>query len=830
MGNAASEIAARRGTNVAELSKRLNKELEWIPLKAMRKDRTRRYTSASEFADDINNYLSDKPLLAGPETAIYRLRKAVHKYRIPVIAVSAVIVTLIAGMIVSTSLYMRLRVAHSRVSQMEQQAEVNSQRAEILELYERGQIQVALDRFSELLATHGLSPEDLLFRAQLLIEGGQSELAEEELMEFAQAGPNIAGTAHYLLARLYVMDNIGKAEQHKQLAESMLPDTPEGYYVRALTAASADEALTWLSMALELDPGHYAARKALAFAHYSNKAFQEMAADADILKAMHPDDYMGYALSAIAHRELGQFEQALKDHARAIDLCIREDELPRLYKQRRITYMQCGKYKEALEDSELMASLRGEETGYLSFSAMMALEQYDRIEAQYKQIAKKGKNSIRGVKTDAEICVFELMQAKHTFSLPTDIAPRAPFYFMAQAADLYTRLRETAEPLSILGGLWRGDWSPDGQSIVYNQFKALSWLPGSLGGISSEVNSRFIEIMDLGSGKARQIAGAGYSLTWSPDGSHIAYMDDYTEEANIWVAPSLEGGQPRKLVKGMKPNWSRDSKQVFFWADANDRGIYSMHIDRPETDPVLVMESQPERGFACFCISPDNSLIAFEQKGNILVLTFPEGKEVARWELPWPLQLWNFMLQWHPNGKTLILNSTSQYNQMGMCLLDTDSGDMTHVFNVSRPWCRTLWSHDGSKLLICPYAQDDWWLWDIDPSIPLTETLAPALTTEEFLTQRLEAWDQRIKADPLYADNYVSRAVVFMALKAFDSASQDLNRCATLITESNDPAIVAIDYWAGMYRGTGRTVETELWSIQRAQLAKRFPDAFPQPE
>ena len=58
MGNAAKDIAARRGTNVAELTKRLNRELEWIPLKAMRKDRTRRYNSASAFADDINNYLN----------------------------------------------------------------------------------------------------------------------------------------------------------------------------------------------------------------------------------------------------------------------------------------------------------------------------------------------------------------------------------------------------------------------------------------------------------------------------------------------------------------------------------------------------------------------------------------------------------------------------------------------------------------------------------------------------------------------------------------------------------------------------------------------------
>ena len=69
LGKAAVEIAAQRATNVSGLAKHLSRELEWIPMKALRKDRERRYASASEFAHDIQNYLSDKPLLAGPESA-----------------------------------------------------------------------------------------------------------------------------------------------------------------------------------------------------------------------------------------------------------------------------------------------------------------------------------------------------------------------------------------------------------------------------------------------------------------------------------------------------------------------------------------------------------------------------------------------------------------------------------------------------------------------------------------------------------------------------------------------------------------------------------------
>ena len=56
LGKKAEEIAILRRTDVMTLARRLHKELEWIPLKAMRKDRTRRYTSASELANDIQNY------------------------------------------------------------------------------------------------------------------------------------------------------------------------------------------------------------------------------------------------------------------------------------------------------------------------------------------------------------------------------------------------------------------------------------------------------------------------------------------------------------------------------------------------------------------------------------------------------------------------------------------------------------------------------------------------------------------------------------------------------------------------------------------------------
>jgi len=102
LGQEAARVAESRGTDVANLARRLRRELEWIPLKAMRKDRTRRYRSVSELSDDVENYLNGVPLIAGPESAAYHLRKFVYRNRVLVAGVAAVATVLVAGIIVST--------------------------------------------------------------------------------------------------------------------------------------------------------------------------------------------------------------------------------------------------------------------------------------------------------------------------------------------------------------------------------------------------------------------------------------------------------------------------------------------------------------------------------------------------------------------------------------------------------------------------------------------------------------------------------------------------------------------------------------------------------
>jgi len=104
LGDEATAIAYNRRMEINTLARHLRKELEWIPLKAMRKDRSERYRSASEIADDIKNYLKGAPLIAGPPSTVYKLRKYVRRHSALFMGIIAVLVVLVAGIVVATML------------------------------------------------------------------------------------------------------------------------------------------------------------------------------------------------------------------------------------------------------------------------------------------------------------------------------------------------------------------------------------------------------------------------------------------------------------------------------------------------------------------------------------------------------------------------------------------------------------------------------------------------------------------------------------------------------------------------------------------------------
>ena len=96
-------IAATRDVEPAQLKRALRGDLDWIVMKALEKDRTRRYETANGFAADILRHLAHEPVVAAPPSGAYRLRKFVRKHRGAVIAAGMVLLSLLVGIAGTTS-------------------------------------------------------------------------------------------------------------------------------------------------------------------------------------------------------------------------------------------------------------------------------------------------------------------------------------------------------------------------------------------------------------------------------------------------------------------------------------------------------------------------------------------------------------------------------------------------------------------------------------------------------------------------------------------------------------------------------------------------------
>lgn len=97
LGQDADAIAGKRRVNTQSLHRHLQGDLDWIVMKALEKDRSRRYETANGFAEDIAHYLNDEPVDAAPPSARYRLNKLLQRRKKTVIFAATIASLLIAG-------------------------------------------------------------------------------------------------------------------------------------------------------------------------------------------------------------------------------------------------------------------------------------------------------------------------------------------------------------------------------------------------------------------------------------------------------------------------------------------------------------------------------------------------------------------------------------------------------------------------------------------------------------------------------------------------------------------------------------------------------------
>ncbi|HYG25265.1 MAG TPA: serine/threonine-protein kinase [Verrucomicrobiae bacterium] len=114
-------VAAQHLADPPRLISLVAGDLDWIVMKALEKDRRRRYETANGLALDVQRYLNNEPILARPPSRFYRLGKMIRRNKLTFAAISAVTLTLIAGLGTSTWLFLREREARRRAVEAEQQ-------------------------------------------------------------------------------------------------------------------------------------------------------------------------------------------------------------------------------------------------------------------------------------------------------------------------------------------------------------------------------------------------------------------------------------------------------------------------------------------------------------------------------------------------------------------------------------------------------------------------------------------------------------------------------------------------------------------------------------
>jgi serine/threonine protein kinase/Tfp pilus assembly protein PilF len=180
-GDRTTTIVHDRSATRDRLSAELRRELDWIPLMALRKERDRRYSSAAALAEDVRRYLAGQALLAAPDSRTYLARKFVKRNRVEVIAGGVVVAALAAGLVVS--LWQRNEAVRAQRAEADQRAQAEVARAEALDQKAQAQQQEAKAKEQEAEATkqQGIAEAVAKFQTDMLATADPDKLLGDKV-------------------------------------------------------------------------------------------------------------------------------------------------------------------------------------------------------------------------------------------------------------------------------------------------------------------------------------------------------------------------------------------------------------------------------------------------------------------------------------------------------------------------------------------------------------------------------------------------------------------------------------------------------------------------
>lgn len=181
-GTELTAMAEHRQAEPPKLISLLRGDLDWIVMKALEKDRRRRYETANGLAMDINRYLNHEPVVARPPSRFYRFQKLVRRNQVIFTATGAVAVALIIGLGTSTWLFFMEKAARQRAVAAEQQQARLRQEAEQA-------------RANEAELRRQAETRQKITQAALLVSQEKFEEADKLLNEVSLTQPMVEGAA-----------------------------------------------------------------------------------------------------------------------------------------------------------------------------------------------------------------------------------------------------------------------------------------------------------------------------------------------------------------------------------------------------------------------------------------------------------------------------------------------------------------------------------------------------------------------------------------------------------------------------------------------------------
>jgi eukaryotic-like serine/threonine-protein kinase len=328
MGEVSNASAENRKEEPRSFARHLQGELDWITMKALEKDRVRRYGTPSDLSSDISRYLRKEPVVAGPATAGYRLRKYAVRHRIALGAAAGLLI-LLTGFTVAQAIQLhRITLERNRVTKERDRA----------------------TRITDFMTG--------IFKVSRPSEARGNSITAREILDKASAdiGTGLTKDPELQAQMMYVMGNVYDSLGLYSRAQSLQQQSVKiRQHVLGLESPETLESMFMLAVSLDLQ-GHYAESEKLER--------ETLGVQKRVLGAEHPDTLKStHELANILSRE-GHYPEAEKLYRETLDVRRRilgpehQDTLMSVNDLASVLFME-GHYAEAEKlDRETLDDLR----------------------------------------------------------------------------------------------------------------------------------------------------------------------------------------------------------------------------------------------------------------------------------------------------------------------------------------------------------------------------------------------------------------------------------------------------------------------------------------